>query len=337
MSVRPEARSITPVRRVAGLLSSLLLGAVLVFSAGTKILAPSAFLSSVSDYGILGSRWVLPAGAGITALEVALGAMLILGLGRRWAARAALPLILLFVAMIVYAIRAGLSDCGCFGAVIKMPPAMELGVDMVLLLLVGLVLAWGEDLVPVGHRLTAFAGWGAFLLGGVLFLSGNPVTASGERLEIEPAQLQLLSQAQPPLDVSEGDHFIFLFSADCDHCWAFAGGVELMHQRLEGVSVEAVTFSDPASLAEFRRAFAPSYPIHVLDSERFDELTKMYPAAIWIQGGQVTDSWSGFVPSHRELAESGGYAYRQSAATLGDTTPEEDGSPFGGAIRAGRQ
>jgi hypothetical protein len=216
---------------------------------------------------------------------------------------------------------------------------VELLVDMSLLLLIGFVLAWGEDLAPSGHRMTAIAGWGTFLLGGVLFLSGNPALPEEEKLELGAGQMALMAEAEPPIDLSRGDHFVFLFSADCDHCWAYAGGVELMHQRLEGVSVHALTFSDEASLTEYRNAFQPSYPIHLLDSSRFDALTSMYPAAIWTQGGQVTDSWSGFVPSHRELAESGGYVYRSADASVlpEGEAPAADASPFGGPVRARRQ
>ncbi len=339
MNSTAEFSSPSPGRRAIGLVSAICLGAVFIFSAGTKILAPRAFLSSIADYGILGGHWVLPAGTGMTALELALGVMLVLGVGRRWATKVSLPLVLLFVAMIVYAIRNGLSDCGCFGEVVQMPPTVELFVDMLLLLFVGLSLAWGEDLIPSGHRVTTVTGWSAFLLGGVLFLSGNPMLPADEKLEVPAEALASLSQADPPLDLSRGDQLLFLFSADCDHCWAFAGGVELMHRRLEGVTVHGVTFSDPASLGQFREAFQPTYPIHVLDLDRFEKLTTMYPAAIWVQGGQVSDTWSGFVPSLRELAEAGGYDYRTQAPFSGpaDQAPEQPSSPFGSTIRARRQ
>jgi hypothetical protein len=337
MNSTPPRPTDAPGHRVLGLVSALVLGAVFLFSAGTKILAPRAFLSSLDAYGVLGSSWLLPLGTGVVALELALGAMLVLGLGRRLAARVALPLVLIFVVMIVYALRNGLQDCGCFGEVLKIPPAVELVVDLVLLALTGVVLAWGENLVPAGHWLTRITGWGVFLLGAVFFLSQSPVLPATGRLEVSDDQLALFSQAQPPLDISSGDHFVFLFSADCDHCWAFAGGVELMKERLQGVQVDAVTFSDEASLAGFRRAFAPTYPIHVLPQGLFDQLTDMYPAALWIQGGHVTDGWSGFVPSLRELAESGGYSYRSSTADPGLTSQETKPGIFGGPVRAKRQ
>lgn len=322
-------------QRVAAFIASVLLGAVFVFSAGTKFLAPQAFLGSIENYGILPAAWILPAATGVTALELTLGLMLLLGVGRRFAVKLSIPLLAVFIGLVVYAMRAGLENCGCFAEVIQMRPSQELLLDMVLLLCAGIVLGWGEDLAPSGSRITRTVGWGSFLLGGVLFLMGNPAPAGTGSLDLDESSLELLSEAEPPIDPEDGDAFIFLFSADCDHCWAFAGGVELMSQRVQNLRVMGLTFSDPQEMAEFRRAFQPSYPIHHLDYDRFLELTDMYPAAIWLQGGGVAASWSGFVPSHREIVESGGYLYAVPQTESG--APERESSTeelFGGPARA---
>lgn len=321
-------------RRVSAFVASVLLGAVFVFSAGTKVLAPQAFVASVESYGILPSNWSLPVATGVTALELALGLMLLLGVGRRLAVKISIPLILAFVGLVVYAMRAGLENCGCFAEAIEMTPSQELLLDLVLLLSAGIVLAWGEDLAPSGSRITGFVGWGGFLLGGVLFLMGNPVMAPGGSLELEPDSLQLLTQAEPPIDVDGEDTFVFLFSADCDHCWAFAGGVELMHRRVQDLKVVGLTFSDPQTMMEYERAFQPSYPIHHLDYRTFTELTDMYPAAIWIRSGGVAGSWSGFVPSHREIVESGGYLYAPAPQDSPASSEEDPADElFGGPVR----
>lgn len=321
-------------QRVSAFVASVLLGAVFVFSAGTKFLAPPAFVGSVQNYGILPDTLALPVATGVTALELALGLMLLLGVGRRFAVKLSIPLIVLFIGLVVYAMRTGLENCGCFAEVIEMKPSQELLLDLVLLLSAGIILMWGEDLAPSGSRITRTVGWSAFLLGGVLFLAGNPAPASTQRLDLDESSLELLTEAEPPIDPEAGDAFVFLFSADCDHCWAFAGAVELMHQRVQDLRVMGLTFSDPQAMAEFRRAFQPSYPIHHLDYDKFLELTNMYPAAIWLQAGGVADSWSGFVPSHREIVESGGYLYAtpESESELGESDASAE-ELFGGPAR----
>lgn len=292
------------------LVAAILVGSVLIFSAYTKILSPKAFVASVESYGLLPTSLVLPGATGLIGLEIALGLMLVLGPGRRIAAFITLPLVLLFIGMVTYAMQVGLEECGCFGEVIKMEPRQELFVDIVLLALTGLVIWKGRGVEIGSPHVAPTLGWGGLALGAALFLAAGPALSEVEGLDLSMEDLAVLAQADPPLEIGE-DAFLFFFAADCDHCWAFAGGVQLMHDRVEGLPVHAVTYSDRLSLDSFREAFAPTYPIHVLDRRAFDALVANYPAGIWIQAGGISQTWAGFVPSHRQIVEGGGYSYRQ--------------------------
>ncbi len=311
--------------------ASLVLGAVFVLSAATKILSPKAFLSTLETYQVLPAAWNLPAATGVVGLELGLGLLFLLGPGRRTAAWIALPLVVAFIGLVAHAMRAGLKECGCFGEVLSMPPRAELILDIVLLILVLLVLRHGRSLELGSPLVAPTLGWGGLALGGALFLAGGPVSAGSQTLDSTRVDLDLLAQADPPLEITD-DAFLFFFSADCDHCWAYAGAVQLMQDRLEGIEVHAVTFSDRTSLEQFREAFHPTYPIHVLDEDLFDRVTDMYPAAVWIQAGEVAGTWSGFVPSHREIAEAGGYSYRPVPDAAPDPS-DAPGSLFGGPVR----
>jgi uncharacterized membrane protein YphA (DoxX/SURF4 family) len=324
------------------LVSAILVGSVLVFSAYTKILSPKAFIASVESYGLLPSRLALPGATGLIGLEIALGLMLILGPGRRTAAKITLPLVLLFIGMVTYAMRAGLPDCGCFGEVIKMKPEQELVVDFVLLALTGVVLWRGRDLQLRSPLVAPTLGWGGLALGAALFLAAGPATTTQTELGLDLDDLAVLRGADPPLPLGE-EAFLFFFAADCDHCWAYAGAVQLMHDRVEDLSVHGITFSDAMSLEAFRDAFLPTYPIHVIDRATFTGLVKDYPGGVWIHGGQVEKTWSTFVPSHREIAETGGYFYRADRTPAPQTPAMHGGgsSPnlpdFGGTVGGGRQ
>jgi uncharacterized membrane protein YphA (DoxX/SURF4 family) len=322
-----------PLRTLA-LVAAMLVGVTLIFSAITKILAPKAFVTAVETYGLLPPSLVLPGATGLVGAEVALGLLLVLGFRRRAAAWLSFPLLVFFTGMVIHAMRAGLPECGCFGEVIKLAPAQELVVDVVLLVLTLLVLWKGED-VTAGRGLGAPLGWISLCAGAALFLAAGPVVGSESELPLERADLDVLAAAQPPL-VPADEAFLFLFSADCDHCWAYVGGVELMQRRLEGIEVHAVTFSDPQALEEFEAAFEPTFPIHVVNQSVFDGLTAEYPAAVWISGGEVLRSWAGYVPSHREIAEQGGYLYREPTAptpTPAASPGTDSGSLFGGPVR----
>ena len=175
----------------------------------------------------------------------------------------------------------------------------------------------------------------------VLFLAGGPTAGNGSstRLEVDAQSLASLEGAVPPLHLPE-DGLIFLFSADCEHCWSFAGGVQMTAESLKDFQVIGVTFSGEPALSHFREAFRPSYPIYRISATAFKELIPSWPGAIWIQRGQVAQGWSNFVPSHLELSDLGGYEIRRTKDLPGSQQKSSGSSPpvsspatlFGGAV-----
>lgn len=319
-----------PLARLAPF-AAILAGLVLCVSAFTKFLGPKAFVTVMGDYGLFPDWTILPLATGAVALEFALGLMLISGIGRRVAARIAVPLVVLFVALVLRAIATGMTGCGCFGEVIEVPPRIELVLDVVLLVLLAVVWRAGVDFAPARGKVATVFGWAALCVGAVIFLARGPVVVADETLDLEFDDLAILAQADPPLPIPQ-DGFIFFFSADCDHCWAYAGGVELMARRIKDFRVVGVTLSDPLALEAFREAFLPSYPIHVLEPRQFNDLVATYPSGVWIQGGRIARTWAGYVPGLRQIVEEGGYAYAPAELRLpGDSSAD---SPFGGVLRA---
>lgn len=325
------------------LVAAMLVGAVLLFSAATKMLAAPAFIATVQDFEIFPAALVLPGATLLIGLELGLALMLILGPGRRFAAWVTAPLAVVFMAFNAIAIQKGLTDCGCFGEAIKVSPQQELVLNGVMLVLAVIVIRFAAPFRTPSPLVTPTVGWGGLVLGVGLFLLGGPVVSSdGEGLDVAMEDLAILEQATPPVELGD-DTFLFFFSADCDHCWAYAGGVQAMHDRVEGLQVIGVTNSDPMSLESFEDAFRPTYPIHRLEPKLFDELVSMYPGAVFVQAGGIADTWSGFVPSHREIAEGYGYFYREVPAAE-DVVPVEAEAPasgssdlFGGTVSGRRQ
>ena len=310
-------------------------GIVLAFSAFTKFLSPRAFVSVMGDYGLFPEAMILPVATAAVALEFALGLMLLSGIGRRFASRIAIPMVLVFIVFIIRALATGMSGCGCFGEAIAIPPIFELFLDFGLLALLFVVWRAGEDFAPARGRVAASFGWLALSFGALVFLARGPVVLTEEELSVEFNDLAVLAQASPPVAIPQ-EGFLFFFSADCDHCWAYAGGVELMSQRIKDFRVIGITLSDPAELEGYREAFQPTYPIHVLPPREFNSLVPTYPAGIWIQGGRIAGSWAGFVPGLRQIVEEGGYFYQPSSEKTGYGARQSSDSPFGGTLR-GRQ
>jgi hypothetical protein len=155
------------------------------------------------------------------------------------------------------------------------------------------------------------------------------VPAAAPPPELHEEDLALLESADPPLQIP-ADGLLFFFSADCDHCWSYAGGVQMAQDRLQDFQVLGVTFSEDYALAEFREFFAPTYSIYRISQRAFLELMPDFPGAVWIQNGRLAHTWGGYVPSHREIAELGGYDLVEPADVSSPVVPSGAGGLFGG-------
>ena len=97
-------------------LARVVLGGVLIVAGVLKAADPQASVTAVRAYELLPARLATVVGWGLPFAEIALGALLLAGLGTRAVAVAAAVLLMVFVAAVVSAVLRGLSiDCGCFG------------------------------------------------------------------------------------------------------------------------------------------------------------------------------------------------------------------------------
>jgi len=130
----------------AQLLLRLVVGGLLLFAGVTKLRDRSAFYEAVADYDVL-PVWLQRPFAGLLPLaEVALGSLLLLGLGTTVAAALAAPVFLSFGAAIgVNILRGRYIDCHCFGAAQRDRIGWSSLLRAVLLVLAALVVAIGAS------------------------------------------------------------------------------------------------------------------------------------------------------------------------------------------------
>ena len=149
---------------VVGTAARIGLAAVWLVSGGLKALDPDQTYVAVRAYDVLpGPAVALVAGV-LPWLEIALGALLLAGLGVRAVAALSAALLLVFVAGVVQAWARGLSiDCGCFGGGGAVAPGQT---------------AYGRELL----RDTGF-----LLLAGWLLVRPRTLAALDGRLETRPA------------------------------------------------------------------------------------------------------------------------------------------------------
>lgn len=90
------------------------LGIIFIYSGAVKLMAPKTFAVLIEAYGILPEILLMPTAIVLPVLELAAGMGMLFNI--RGSLTAITALLLLFVAILGYAIRMGLDvDCGCFG------------------------------------------------------------------------------------------------------------------------------------------------------------------------------------------------------------------------------
>ncbi len=136
----------------------VVLGGVLVVAGALKAADPQASVAAVRAYELLPAGLATIVGWGLPFAEIALGALLLAGVGTRPVAVAAAVLLLVFVAAVVSAALRGLSiDCGCFGGGGPVAPektayGAEIARDLGLLLVAGWLVTRPESRLSLERR-----------------------------------------------------------------------------------------------------------------------------------------------------------------------------------------
>ena len=129
------------VHRTIGPILRLAIGAVFIASGTLKLLDPAAFAWNIYQYGLVPRLLIDPIAVGLPVMEVAAGAGLVLN--RRWSYGAVGGMLMLFMALLGYAIINGLNvDCGCFGAGDPGPAGLRNAFLRDVIMTTGLAAAW---------------------------------------------------------------------------------------------------------------------------------------------------------------------------------------------------
>jgi putative oxidoreductase len=99
------------------LIARLIIGSLFIYASVYKILDPAAFSTSIRNYGLIPTAYSNLTALTLPWLELGAGILLILGIQTRAAALLTSLMMLVFLAVTVYAYTIGLdTDCGCFSS-----------------------------------------------------------------------------------------------------------------------------------------------------------------------------------------------------------------------------
>ncbi|MBM3288640.1 MAG: hypothetical protein FJY92_00670 [Candidatus Hydrogenedentes bacterium] len=275
------------------------LGALFVVSAALKALNVYGFAVQVAAYGVVREPSITLAIAyTMIAIEAILGVALLGGMrfgGLTVACTGAL--LAGFTALIAYAWAfKGLADCGCFGDYVKMGPAESIAKNVVLMFMTAGV--WlGTRTVPrpapteggaapeapsrgaTESRHTALAAAGVLAIAAA-FAMGKPAP----KIDTPPAPPGATDSAAAPfakyvpdlggapVPLAQGEFFVAMLSASCDHCRAATQTLNELAQAPGVPQIAALMMGTQDEMDDFIAATDPQFPFQTIDTLEFMNL-----------------------------------------------------------------
>lgn len=283
------------VRFILGLLLTLGLAAVFIYSALSKVYSLEPFSWSFMD--------LLPVGltiAGILArifigFEFLIGVFLLAHLFLKKITYKATFVFLgvMSLYLIFLLIREGNEgSCGCFGEWIYMNPLQSLLKNLGMMALVAALLyLYPAKGFNQAYYLAAFLATASFVTPFVM----EPVAIYGKgEMANEPVDLSPLytgiAQPQPAVDLRHGKHIVAYFSLTCPHCRKAAYLLQIMHRQYPELPLYMVLNGNPALLEEFfEETKSKSLPHSFMsDLAAFKSMAGEYvPSIYWIRNSVI--------------------------------------------------
>jgi uncharacterized membrane protein YphA (DoxX/SURF4 family) len=271
------------------LILRIILGAVFIFSAVSKLLGVGLFEIAIVDQGLATTREqaAYPARL-VIAFELFLGAGLFLPF---YLKRIILPLAIMTLAAFTllqgYQMTVGeqAKDCGCFGALIPMSSAESLAKNIVL---VGLSL-WLFKITREEKRQALLPSLLAAASLAVVFVLA-PVRRNYDDTFSKYTQFEKAGR----VDLTSGDKLVAVFNAECDHCQETARELgELATKSADFPPIYVLMFSEnEAAISAFAEKTHTNYPYHLISADEFFNLIGASPPRIyWLQDGKVNARW----------------------------------------------
>lgn len=302
-------------RRALAYLGGAFLGGVLWLAAWAKALDPHAFARQVTSEGL---DFLLPAMAVAIfalALEVFLGAALLLGLRHRWVLWSNALLVGFFLFLTgrsywsyVQGAPPPEEGCGCFGNLMDRTPAEAFWQDAAMmvpaLLLAFLVpvawrpfARWRWSLVAVSTLAVVLLGWQAPQL---------PLDDLATRLRpgIQPADQCVgstedgsrvcLSGILPELE--EGEHLVILADLGDEAFGEKVAELNEYHWAGQGPKLWVLTSASEEELFGFRFGRGPAFEVREAPAGLLKPFYRTLPRAFLSRDGQVVKTYSGLPP-----------------------------------------
>ncbi len=285
------------VRTILLSVLSVLLGALFLYSAYTKLLPIQTFEYTLVEF--VHMPWWMAAVASrvLVGMEAALGALLVFNIfgGAKWVLKVALGILLAFCVYLVY-LWASVGDdvnCGCFGDVIWMSPSTSIIKNVVM---IAILLVLQKFHKGIHKKWAKYVSIIAFIIITVVPLFVYPIPdtkpsfLNEDKYELDLSALYNSEErTAPTVDLRKGKHIVAFMSLTCPHCKMAALKMQLMKRDNPDISMFLVLNGDSTNLQPFwDKTNAEIIPNTMLLGRDFVSLSGLsLPAIYWINDGWV--------------------------------------------------
>ncbi|MEM6456820.1 MAG: MauE/DoxX family redox-associated membrane protein [Acidobacteriota bacterium] len=313
------ARRLLPI---AAYLGGALLGAILLVAAWAKLLDPASFASQIEREGL---AFVLPAQAVALiaiALEIGIGALLLLGVRRLWVLLPTTGLVAFFLFLTgrtyLGFLRGEIADepgCGCFGNLIDRSPAEAFWQDLGLMVPT-LALAWigARALAPRQPWLRIGAAALLTVVGtGVAHLSPQlPLDDLATRLKPGMVTAEMcvgdegaricVETAIPEL--AEGRHWVMIAGLEDEAFLAAVPALNERHWDGEGPTLWLLSDADEDALFALRWSADPAFDVREAPTALLRPMYRTLPRSFLVEDGVVVRTITALPPAESPIASA---------------------------------
>ncbi|MCI0329638.1 MAG: DoxX family membrane protein [candidate division Zixibacteria bacterium] len=275
-----------------GKFARIIIGLVFILAGVAKAMDLNFFYYVLKTFPLgLSDPALLWLARGFIALEIILGTALLFNIWPRLVLPATFIVMMVFLAVTAWNLMGGLSeDCGCFGKLVRLHPAVEVVVEMVLLFIT--VVAWRFTQPGGGTGRFKTALMGAAVVVGIglpyLFPESRPKIFAKEGVgsyvgDLKPDRLNA--------DLAKGDYFLALIETDCEHCQAAMPKLNELAKSHATPKLVAVCPNTPEELDWLKAKMRLDFPVGFVPVRKFLLLHPEIPALLWVKAGVVRHSW----------------------------------------------
>ena len=266
----------------------IILAAVFIFSAISKLIAPGIFEITILDQGIIESRELAAyIGRILIAVELFLGIAL---LQANFLKQVVLPATLLtltgFTILLLFSHFDGNSNnCGCFGEFIKMSP-LEAIIKNIFLIVLGIFVFQSTD--KNSNKL--------YIPIVILFISiGFVFTFAPIKSYKDLVFSKYIDfENEGRVDLTEGDKLVAIFFIDCEHCMETANEIITLENETSKLEDFYILFSgeESDSVKHFLAEANIEHPyLRIPIEDFFDLIGNAPPRIYWLQNGEIKEYW----------------------------------------------